>query len=450
MSANESENSAREGKTKGVISKIWYIFRVLIVAVVLVLISKPEWPAYGETETQILNGVGLRQFDFVNFWINTVVQKRSDAIANKHGELTAEEQSQVVRDFVQKSGEIRRLTNQLKWVFADPEETDPDTASAELQAQIAQLRAEITDLQSLAEPILQNQVSTVLSDLGFGGAGVVFPPVSAHVTPLPAVLIVSNRDEIVQVKAVPMRSGILPPERTALEANIMRDPELSAYVTDIGGLGFYPSLIIETGNLVFLADVVAHEWAHHWFTLRPVGINYLSSPAMRTINESAASLIGKEVGLEVIRRYYPDLYVPPVPTAEPDQESEDLVPAPTPDPDQFDFRREMGVTRVEVDRLLAEGEIEAAEAYMETRRQMFVAEGYNLRVLNQAYFAFHGAYADVGGGAAGRDPVGPLVADVRAASGSLHAFMQNLASVTSLAELEALADSLEVGPADER
>ena len=169
---------------------------------------------------------------------------------------------------------------------------------------------------------------------------------------------------------------------------------------------------------------------------------------MRTINESAASIIGKDVGLEVIRRYYPDFYFPPpepVETADDDSdEASEPQPVPTPDPNVFDFRREMGKTRVEVDRLLEEGQIEEAEAYMEARRQIFVAEGYNLRVLNQAWFAFNGAYADLGGGAAGRDPVGPLVTDIREASGSTRAFMLNIAGVTSLAELQAVADGLSV------
>ena len=46
---------------------------------------------------------------------------------------------------------------------------------------------------------------------------------------------------------------------------------------------------------------------------------------------------------------------------------------------------------------------------MEQRRQLFVENGYYIRKLNQAYFAFYGAYADVPGGAAGEDPVGPAV-----------------------------------------
>ncbi len=443
MQQNQTETELKTGRVRRTIGVLWYGLRVLIVGLLVIVLVKPEWPAYGDPDTQTLQLVGLRQFDFVNFWIQTVAKKRGDALADQHGALSESDRSQVVRDFVEKSGEIRRKTIELNRVFADPAVADPNAVSAELQTEINQLRSELTELQTLAEPILQEQVRDVLNDLGFGAGSVVFPPVSAHVTPLPAILIVSPRDRIEQVDAVPIQNGILPPDRAELEQEIMQDLQLSAYVTDIGGLGFYPSLIIETGNLVFLADVIAHEWAHHWFTLRPVGINYLSTPAMRTINESAASIIGQEVGLEVIRRHYPELYVPPEPPVQSDDNAAEAEPIPpTPGPEEFDFRREMGVTRVEVDRLLADGKIEEAEAYMEARRQIFVAQGYNLRVLNQAYFAFHGAYADTGGGAAGRDPVGPLVAEVRGLSGSLQDFMQNLASVTSLEDLETLAAEL--------
>jgi hypothetical protein len=50
----------------------------------------------------------------------------------------------------------------------------------------------------------------------------------------------------------------------------------------------------------------------------------------------------------------------------------------------------MAATRIEVDRLLAGGKIQEAEQYMEARRQIFVAHGYQIRKLNQAYFAFYG------------------------------------------------------------
>jgi hypothetical protein len=96
----------------------------------------------------------------------------------------------------------------------------------------------------------------------------------------------------------------------------------------------------------------------------------------------------------------------------------------------------MHETRVHADELLAEGKIDEAEAYMEQRRLIFWDNGYPLRKLNQAYFAFHGAYADVPGGAAGEDPVGPAVRALRQQSGSLAEFIHTIAWMTSFEELQ--------------
>jgi hypothetical protein len=108
-----------------------------------------------------------------------------------------------------------------------------------------------------------------------------------------------------------------------------------------------------------------------------------------------------------------------------------------PEPPEFDYIAEMRETRIRVDDLLAQGKIEKAEAYMEDRRQVFVAEGYNIRKLNQAYFAFYGSYADVPG-ASGKDPVGPMVLEFYVRAPDLYVFVSRVAQVTTLAELEAL------------
>ena len=94
----------------------------------------------------------------------------------------------------------------------------------------------------------------------------------------------------------------------------------------------------------------------------------------------------------------------------------------------------MRTTRLHVDELLAQGQIEEAEAYMEARRQIFWENGYLIRKINQAYFAFHGAYADKPG-APGADPVGPAVLALRARSSSLKEFLDAMAPLTSFAEL---------------
>jgi len=41
------------------------------------------------------------------------------------------------------------------------------------------------------------------------------------------------------------------------------------------------------------------------------------------------------------------------------------------EPPAFDFRKEMNITRVTADQLLAEGKIDEAEEYMDSRRIVF-------------------------------------------------------------------------------
>ncbi len=61
-----------------------------------------------------------------------------------------------------------------------------------------------------------------------------------------------------------------------------------------------------------------------------------------------------------------------------------------------------------------------------------MAEGYSLRRLNQAYFAFHGSYAT---SPASVDPIGPWLHQLRDQSGSLKAFVDRASQISSLDDL---------------
>ena len=77
---------------------------------------------------------------------------------------------------------------------------------------------------------------------------------------------------------------------------------------------------------------------------------------------------------------------------------------------------------------------------MEERRKEFVGHGYRLRRLNQAYFAFHGTYADTG--AAGVSVVGQQIEELRRRSPSLADFLRTAAEFTTPEEIsEYLAET---------
>ncbi len=83
-----------------------------------------------------------------------------------------------------------------------------------------------------------------------------------------------------------------------------------------------------------------------------------------------------------------------------------------------------------------------AEEYMETRRQVFWDHGHrDIRRINQAYFAFYGAYADSPRGEAGEDPIGEAVRAVWDQTQDPAEFLRKMAWVTTLQQVKDLLES---------
>ena len=283
---------------------------------------------------------------------------------------------------------------------------------------------------------MQDQVAAVVADLGLATLGLPIPGVLYHSTSVPDALIVSPRQEIRQSANISIRAGLPIEQQAGLEQRVEEGLDVSALVVPIGGVGVYPTMIMRTTDRAWLISTIAHEWTHNYLQLRPLGLLYDHTPELRTMNETTADIVGAEVGDEVMRRFYPDAGAAGLPESLVQMlPGDNSVPARA-DPPPFDFRAEMHTTRVRVDDLLASGKIVEAESYMELRRRLFVENGYFIRRLNQAYFAFYGAYADTPGGAAGEDPVGPAVRALRAHSRSLSAFVNRIAWMTSFVQLQ--------------
>jgi len=375
------------------------------------------------------------EFDYVGWTLEALNSKFGQAALDALDLASPEERHQIVLDYLDLVSQIDQANRRLNEIYADPGINNPEIASQLVRQQLAELEIQRDHLGPVAESILQTQISEIVAELGLTLGGQPLPPVLYHSTPLPTALIVSPRDEIKQLQNISLEPDIGVDQRKILENKIDQALDVSSLIVDVGGIGVYPTMVAETSNLDFLTEVVAHEWIHNFLTLRPLGLNYYTNPELRTMNETTASLAGMEIGRAVMERFYPELLpAPPAPesAAEPDE------PAPPP---AFDFRDEMRKTRVTVDELLAKGEIEAAEDYMEAQRQVFWDQGYRIRKLNQAYFAFYGAYADEPGGAAGEDPVGEAVRKLYANSPSLAAFLKRIAWMTSFEELQAYLDS---------
>ncbi len=371
------------------------------------------------------------EFDFVDWMAEALVYKVRQAAFGSERFLPAEARKEIVMEMLDLVRQSQEMERKIETIYADPQVSDPKEASAEMVEELDAVKSRLKQIQPAAEAILQNQVSEVVNELGLTLGGQPLPPVLYHGTPLPYAMIISPRDVIRQDADISLSPDLDIEQITQLEEKVSSEENVSTLVVPIGGVGVYPTMVSETANLAWLSEVVSHEWIHNFLTMRPLGVSYLNSPELRIMNETSASIAGKEIGRAVLERYYPELLPPPPSASAPAKGSNEKPAEPV-----FDFRKEMHTTRLTAEEYLAEGKIEEAEEYMETRRVFFWENGYRIRKLNQAYFAFYGAYADQPGGAGGEDPVGAAVRKLRSESDSLASFIKRIAWMSSFEDLQ--------------
>jgi len=199
---------------------------------------------------------------------------------------------------------------------------------------------------------------------------------------------------------------------------------VSSLVVKLGGLSTpYPTLVTNEASLRFTIDTATEEWLHQYLVFKPLGFLYLLDLAgvsrnyeIATMNETLASMVSKEISSIVYEKYYPGYGNDGNQTAEP----------------EFDFNREMREIRKTVDKHLARGEIEQAEEFMGQKRQYLASMGHYIRKLNQAYFAFHGTYADR---PTSISPIGLELKELKSQSASLKDFLNKVAVMTSRQDL---------------
>ena len=323
--------------------------------------------------------------------------------------------------------ELARQIRALEWQIASDETGDTVGLEAELEG----LEAERAALVGSVEQIIAGQINEVLNeqgiynpwDEGVIGFRVTFPPVNFIMSRLPYLLVISPRDHIERLREIQLRGNLTPEEIEAIEA-AADALGVSSLVVTLGGAGsLYPTLVTDDASLSSTIEIAAEEWLHQYLSLKPLGFRYVldllgihRDYEIATMNETLAGIVSQEIGALVLAEYYPDYEAAPPPTE-----------------DGFDFNAEMRAIRLAVDEYLAAGEIELAEAFMAAKQRYLLSEGYYIRKLNQAYFAFHGAYADE---PTSVSPIGAEMRALRAGSDSLKDFLNTVAAMTSHGELE--------------
>jgi hypothetical protein len=391
------------------------IARLLLFLFILFGLVKASVPPDHDLFVQINRLTLHRQFDFIDWTSQAVIGEIGRRLSPPALPASPDGQQALVQTFLDLETQNGRLEQEIDQLYAA--EAAPEGEVTRLEAELAEVRADQIRITPQVETLLARQIEMILRDEGFP----VFPPVAFRFIDPPTALILSPRNQIKNQHSFNLQPGLDPALRNYIEDSLHQRGDISGYVTDIGGLGSYPTMVIYHPHLPVLIDIIAHEWVHNYFFTFPTNMawGYQLYPRLTTINETTASLVGAEISRKVITRFYPE-WVDALPPLDPKGQPFPAKPS--------EFHMTMRRIRQTVDQLLAEGQIDAAEAFMEAERLKLVVQGHNLRRLNQAYFAFHGSYALSPGSI---DPTGPQLRQLRAASPSLKAFLDRVGWLNS-------------------
>ncbi len=304
-------------------------------------------------------------------------------------------------------------------------------------AYLAEMTKQRLSIETQAENILEKQINRTLSEAGiynpldsYLNIAAVFPPVKLRLQEPPRLLVVSPRDVIKRLATFTLSSGMTPDEISALEDSVSA-LGVSALVVDLGGIATYPSFVNAAYGLSHAISTAIEEWLHQYLFFRPLGVRYaLNELGMRQpyeiiiMNETLVGMISQELSRALYQHYYAPYL------SQDGQEDENPVAI-------FDFNSEMRNIRQTVDSLLEQGDIETAEAFMDEKRIFLASQGFFIRKLNQAYFAFYGSYADTPGF------TNPLYDDLkmlREKSASLADFLNAASAIASYKQLQLIAD----------
>lgn len=302
--------------------------------------------------------------------------------------------------------------------------------SPALNSELERLKQQTAAAKSAVAGIIGRQLRETLSQQGIFNPvdrylrlRISFPPVNFAMDKLPRLLVISPRERIEQVRSITLRSDLTMAEMERIEAEVDK-LGVASLIVDIGGYaGTYPTFVTDRADLRFTIETVAHEWLHQYLAFKPLGFAYLlhltglsRNYEIATINETVASMAGKEIASLLYSTYYVRYETDTKPKA----------------PVESEFNREMREIRKTVDQYLARGEIELAEGFMEQRRHYLVSKGYYIRKLNQAYFAFNGTYAD---GPASVSPIGSEMRQLRSRQASLKDFLDTVSAITRRGDL---------------
>ena len=419
------------------------LWRKLALLLVVLPLLASVWPAAGLTPTghyeARLGALTSAESFSLSLWtVRVIGGKVWQAIGDPPGrELSADEQKRIFDEFFATADEANQLEGEIN-DLANKGVTSADGGMAGLEQKLKALRQTREQQVALVEHTIEDQVEAILKhdDISLFQTGSVFlPPVFSKLVDLPHVLVVSYRDHIEMRTQVAIRRTITVQQTGVLEDTVDRDLNVSSLVVPIGGYSTYPTMIAGSAPLDFVLGAVTHEWCHIFLMFRPLGESYGKSSDVAAMNETACSIFGDDAAALVRETYYGaektprPWQTPPTPAPVPGE------PPKREEPQGFNANRELRKIYLAAEERLKVKDITGAEEVMEEGRRRLADNGFYLRKLNQAFFAFYGSYAE-GPDSIRPDPIGDDLRALRRRSPTLRDFMLTLSKMTSYNDLK--------------
>ena len=385
-------------------------------------------------------GFNLLGFELQNFpdkWLNLVYSVATPWNSSNHTASTEE-----IDQFIEIAAQLSSAKSNLDQAVAA---NDSNAIQSE-ETLVQSLTAQRNEIRDKVEERLEAEISKQVIKLDLHQSGkFIWPPIDFRFEEPPSVIVTSPRHTIRLGEVRLVVPHIPEDEKQRIEREIVENANMSAAVLRTGGLATYPNIIPYNLNLLPMLEVAAHEWLHAYLLFQPLGRAYWQNSDMTSLNETLADIAGDEIGrltyAEITGEDIQTSIPPPSVAAEQQQQQTenegDKVDEEMSGADQFDFRQFMYETRIGADELLQQGQIDAAEDYMERRRIELLQEGYYIRKINQAYFAFHGLYA---AGVASTSPLANQIWQLRQIAGDAGKLIKMLQTVNSWQDYLSLLD----------
>jgi hypothetical protein len=398
---------------------------LLVMSLLLCSLIAGCHPSRSDFDKQMRAIVKPYHFSIVNWELNTLGGEVTNVF--RGGQKNVDEGTDEVTRYFSNVEQIKELESEIEALKIGTRQGD----LALLEDKLDKLRHQNLKAAGTVERLLEMQIREELSQQGIFNPiykhmewKIGFPPVNFILESPPHLLVISSRDRIESIREVTLLPGMSLKDMESVEAEIDK-LGVSSLVVNLGGIATYPSYVIDTADLRFVINTASEEWLHQYLAFKPLGFLYIldligirRDYEIATMNETVAGMVSKEIGALIYEEYY-------------DRNAADVTDSEVKEP-EFDFNLEMREIRRAVDNYLAQGEIELAEEFMEQKRQYLAENGYHIRKLNQAYFAFHGTYADR---PTSISPIGVELKELRSQSTSLKEFLETVAAMTSRQDL---------------